>query len=55
MQDLVLSLVGDEDTLFEESISQSDTRISESIHSNDVLSVSKLLESVRCHPFRVDK
>ncbi|XP_078181550.1 protein SEMI-ROLLED LEAF 2-like isoform X2 [Carex rostrata] len=45
-EDLVPSLVGDEDTLFEESISQSDTRISESIHSNDVLSVSKLLESV---------
>jgi hypothetical protein len=45
-EDLVPSLVGDEDTLFEESISQSDTRISESIHSNDVLSVTKLLESV---------
>ncbi|KAJ3708184.1 hypothetical protein LUZ61_011889 [Rhynchospora tenuis] len=45
-EDLVPSVVGDEDTLFEESFSQSDTRISESIHSNDVLSVTKLLESV---------
>ncbi|KAJ1703700.1 hypothetical protein LUZ63_003479 [Rhynchospora breviuscula] len=46
-EELVPSVVGDEDTLFGESFSQSDTRISESIHSNDVLSVTKLLESVK--------
>lgn len=50
MQDLVPSVVGDEEALFEGSVSQSDPRISESIHSNDVLSVTKLLESVHCHP-----
>jgi hypothetical protein len=45
MQDLLPSVIGDENTV-EGSVSQSDTRISESIHSSDVLSVTQLLESV---------
>jgi hypothetical protein len=49
MQDSLPSVVGDEDTV-EGSVSVSDTRISESIHSNDVLSVTQLLESVYCCP-----